>query len=122
MDDTQGSEVKPQFVTDADFQKEVIEASQTMPVFLDVYADWCPPCKLIEPIVEKLAKEYAGKVKFVKLDSDANPELVSKYSIMSIPTLMVFVKGERTFGEAGALNEVMMKDVVETFGVKRFNQ
>lgn len=108
-------------VTDATFQKEVLDASNEMPVFIDVYADWCTPCRMVAPIVEKLSKDYAGKVKFVKLDSDVNPEIVAKFGIMSIPMLMVFVKGEMTFGQPGALNETMMKDVVDTFGVNKFS-
>jgi thioredoxin 1 len=109
-------------VTDANFEKEVIEASKIMPVFIDVYADWCPPCKAIAPTVEKfnIDPSYTGKVKIVKMDSDSNPLMVQKYEIMSIPTLMVFAHGEKKFQNAGALDEKGMREIIETNGLKFF--
>jgi thioredoxin 1 len=74
------------------FQDEVVRSNQ--PVLVDFYADWCGPCKIIEPVVEQLSKEYAGKVKFVKIDTDANQELAMQFGIMSIPTVMFFSKGK----------------------------
>ena len=73
------------------FQDEVVNSPQ--PVVVDFYADWCGPCKIIEPIVHKLADEYQGKVKFVKIDPDANQELAMQFGIMSIPTVMFFSRG-----------------------------
>ena len=74
------------------FQDEVVRSSQ--PVLVDFYADWCGPCKIIEPIIAQLAKEYEGRVKFVKIDTDANQELATQFGIMSIPTVMFFSKGK----------------------------
>jgi thioredoxin 1 len=74
------------------FQDEVVCSSQ--PVLVDFYADWCGPCKIIEPVIAQLAKEYEGRVKFVKIDTDANQELATQFGIMSIPTVMFFSKGK----------------------------
>ena len=63
------------------------------PVFVDFYADWCGPCKMIAPTMEVLSEEYAGKVKFVKVNVDNNPDLAMKYDIMSVPTGMLFENG-----------------------------
>ncbi|MGD0146270.1 MAG: thioredoxin [Nitrososphaerales archaeon] len=74
------------------FQDEVVRSSQ--PVLVDFYADWCGPCKIIEPIIAQLSKEYEGRVKFVKIDTDADQELATQFGIMSIPTVMFFSKGK----------------------------
>lgn len=74
------------------FQDEVVRSSQ--PVLVDFYADWCGPCKIIEPVIAQLAKEYEGRVKFVKIDTDVNQELATQFGIMSIPTVMLFSKGK----------------------------
>jgi thioredoxin 1 len=80
------------YVTEADFQEEVIGA--TLPVLVDFTATWCQPCKMIEPIVKQLAGEWDGKVKVVKLDADQNPNIMMQYGVMGIPTLMLFKGGE----------------------------
>jgi thioredoxin 1 len=81
-----------QYVTDSDFQNEVIKSE--LPVLVDFTAVWCQPCKMIEPIVKQLAQDWAGKVKVVKLDADKNPNTMMKYGVMGIPTLMLFKSGE----------------------------
>ena len=81
-----------QYVTDADFQQEVISSS--LPVLVDFTAVWCQPCKMIEPIVAQLAQEWEGKVKVVKLDADTNPDTMMQYGVMGIPTLMLFKNGQ----------------------------
>jgi len=75
-----------------EFQSEVVRSDR--PVVVDFYADWCGPCKVIAPIMEQLSKDYGGRVKFVKVDTDENQELASQFGIMSIPTVMLFSKGE----------------------------
>ena len=80
------------FVTEADFQTEVLNAES--PVLVDFTAVWCPPCRMVEPIVKQLAQDWDGKVKVVQLDADANPNILVKYGVMGIPTLMLFKGGE----------------------------
>jgi thioredoxin 1 len=74
------------------FEADVLNAGG--PVVVDFYADWCPPCKMMEPVVERLASEYAGRVKVGKLDTDANPEIAIRYGVMGIPTLGFFLGGK----------------------------
>lgn len=78
--------------TSANFDKEVLTSD--IPVFVDFYADWCGPCKMMAPIVEKLAEKYDGKVKVGKCDIEKEEALRQRYNIMSIPTMMIFVNGE----------------------------
>jgi thioredoxin 1 len=79
-------------VNDTTFQEEVLSAD--LPVVVDFSAVWCGPCKMLDPIVEQLAHEWADKVKVVKLDVDQSPEVAMQYQIFGVPTLMLFVKGE----------------------------
>ena len=79
-------------VTGSSFEQEVLKAE--IPVLADLWAPWCGPCKALGPTIEDLANEYDGKVKVVKINIDDNPELATRYSVMSIPTLLVFNKGE----------------------------
>jgi thioredoxin 1 len=83
--------MKPHEVSDASFENEVLKAD--VPVLVDFWATWCGPCKAIAPVVEEIASEYAGKLKVVKVDVDKNPETSMRFSIRSIPTLMVFKGG-----------------------------
>lgn len=79
-------------VTEATFQSEVLEAD--LPVLVDFSAEWCGPCKMVDPIVHELADDWAGKVKVVKIDADESPGILMQFGVMGIPTLMFFVNGE----------------------------
>ncbi|WP_448070660.1 thioredoxin [Georgenia yuyongxinii] len=79
-------------VTDATFAEEVLRSDK--PVFVDIWATWCAPCRRTEPIIEELAAEYGDQIKFVKLDADANVETVTKYGVVSIPTFNLYSGGE----------------------------
>ncbi len=83
---------KPVAVDDTNFDQIVLQAE--IPVLVDFWAAWCAPCRMVAPLVEELAGEYDGRISFVKLDVDQNPKTASKYGIMSIPTLLIFKKGE----------------------------
>jgi thioredoxin 1 len=79
-------------ITQDTFDKEVIEES--LPVLVDFGAVWCGPCKMLDPLIEEISSEHAGKLKVVKVDVDHNGEIAMKYQIMSVPTLMLFSGGE----------------------------
>jgi thioredoxin 1 len=78
--------------TDQNFEEEVLKSST--PVLVDFWAEWCMPCRMLAPTIEKIAKDYAGKVKVGKLDTDANRDVAAKYSISAIPTVILFRNGE----------------------------
>jgi thioredoxin 1 len=80
------------YVTEADFQAEVLNAQD--PVLVDFTAVWCQPCRMVDPIVKQLAQDWDGKVKVVKLDADQNPNIMMQYGVLGIPTLMLFKGGE----------------------------
>ncbi len=82
----------PVHITEQTFEREVQNAA--LPVLADFWAAWCGPCRMIAPIVEELAREYEGRLKVAKIDVDENPDLASRYGIMSIPTLAVFKDGQ----------------------------
>lgn len=83
---------KPVSIDDSNFDQTVLQAEK--PVLVDLWAAWCRPCLMIAPILEELAEEYDGKISFVRLDVDHNPKTAARYSIMSIPTLLIFKNGE----------------------------
>ena len=94
-------------VTDDDFDQEVLRAE--LPVLVDFWAEWCGPCHALEPVVEELAKEYDGKVKFVKIDTEQNFDVPARYGIRSLPTLLVFKGGQQVEQIMGLRPKVDLK-------------
>ncbi|HWQ38532.1 MAG TPA: thioredoxin [Burkholderiales bacterium] len=101
-------------VTTETFEREVIEASKTLPVVVDFWAPWCAPCRILKPILEKLAAEYAGKFKLAKVNSDENPELAATYGIRSIPDVMAFRDGKPVSHFLGAVPESQVRAFIDS--------
>jgi len=100
-----------QHFTDLNFKKEVLESD--LPVLVDFWAAWCGPCKMIAPLIDELAKEYAGKMKIGKVDVDTNSKTATKYGIMSIPTIIFFKNGKIMNQLVGAINKLDLKRKIE---------
>jgi thioredoxin 1 len=83
---------KARDVSETEFKQEVLESS--MPVLVDFTADWCPPCKMLSPIVDEIAGQYEGKMRVVTVDADANPEVIQQYAVLGLPTLILFKNGQ----------------------------
>lgn len=98
--------------TTANFEEEVLASD--MPVFVDFYADWCGPCKMMAPVVEKLAEKYEGKIKVGKCNIDEQNALTAKYKVMSIPTMMIFANGEIKDTVVGAVAQTVLEEKIET--------
>lgn len=90
-------------VSDDSFESDVIKSD--IPVLVDYWADWCGPCKMIAPILDEIAGQYAGKLKITKLNIDENPSTPPKYGIRGIPTLMLFKGGEVEATKVGAMSK-----------------
>jgi thioredoxin 1 len=104
---------EPIHVTDAAFESTVLQSS--IPVIVDFWAPWCGPCKMVAPILDKLAKEYDGQILIAKVNTDENPEWMMKYGIQGIPTMLFVASGKIVHRQVGALPERMLRDTVTQF-------
>jgi thioredoxin 1 len=104
---------EPINVTDQAFQKTVLDSS--LPVIVDFWAPWCGPCRMVAPVLDKLAKEYAGELLVAKVNTDENPEWATKYGVQGIPTMLLVFEGKIVNRQVGALPEPMLREVVEQF-------
>ena len=98
-------------VTDAQFEEEVLKSD--LPVIVDFWAPWCGPCKMIAPVLEDVAVEYAGRVKVVKINVDENTETAPKYNVRGIPTLLVVKGGEVAATKVGAVSKSQLIEFVD---------
>ena len=98
-------------VTDANFQQEVLDSS--IPVLVDFWAEWCGPCKMIAPVLEEIADDYAGKLKIAKLNIDENEATAPKFGIRSIPTLILFKNGNAEATKIGAMSKSELAAFIE---------
>ena len=99
--------------TDSNFDKEVSDNDKL--VIVDLWAEWCGPCKMIEPIIEDIANQYVDKIKIVKLDVDANQQTPIKYGVMNIPTLLFFKGGKEVNRVIGAYPKKHLLKIVEEY-------
>ncbi|MCH8914341.1 MAG: thioredoxin [Thaumarchaeota archaeon] len=92
---------------------EIDVMNSDIPVFVDFWAEWCGPCRMVSPVVEELANDYDGKVKFVKVNVDEANELASKYNVFSIPTLIILNKGKIVSQQVGAASKESYKNMID---------
>ena len=104
---------EPVHVTDAAFEKIVLKS--TLPVVVDFWAPWCGPCRMVAPILDKLAKEKAGKLVVAKVNTDENSQWAMKYGVQGIPTMLFIANGEVIHKQVGALPEPMLRQVLDKF-------
>ena len=98
-------------VGDSDFDQSVLKAEG--PVLVDYWAEWCGPCKMIDPILRELADEYGDRIKIAKLNIDQNQQVTTRYKIRGIPTLMIFENGEHQGTKVGALTKSALKSFID---------
>ncbi len=98
-------------VTDDSFESDVLKSNE--PVLVDYWAEWCGPCKMIAPVLDEIAGEYAGKIKVAKLNIDDNPNTPPRYGIRGIPTLMLFKGGEVEAPKVGAVSKSQLMSFID---------
>ena len=104
---------EPIKVTDAEFEDKVL--SNDLPVVVDFWAPWCGPCRMVAPILDKLAKEYSGKVVIAKVNTDEDSQYAQQYGVQGIPTMIFVNEGKLIHRQVGALPEPVLRDLFEQF-------
>jgi thioredoxin 1 len=98
--------------TDTSFESDVLQSD--IPALVDFWAAWCGPCKMIAPLLDELADEYAGRIKICKVDVDSNPETAAKFNVRGIPTLLVFKNGTVEATKVGALSKAQLVEFADS--------
>ncbi|MDZ7844516.1 MAG: thioredoxin [Anaerolineales bacterium] len=104
---------EPINVTDEAFEQTVMNSE--IPVIVDFWAPWCGPCKMVAPVLEKIAEEYQGKVKVAKVNTDSHNQWAAKFGVQGIPTMLFVSDGKVVHQQVGALPEPMLRNVLEQF-------
>jgi thioredoxin 1 len=104
---------QPIHVTDAEFENVVLKSG--LPVVVDFWAPWCGPCRMVAPILDKIAKDQAGKLVIAKINTDENPKYAMEYGVQGIPTMLFIFNGEIVHEQVGALPEPMLRKLLDQF-------
>jgi thioredoxin 1 len=104
---------QPIHVTDAEFEKLVLQSK--LPVVVDFWAPWCGPCRMVAPVLDKIAKEQADKLVIAKVNTDENPEWAMKFGVQGIPTMLFIAKGKLIHQQVGALPEPVLRQLMTQF-------
>ncbi|KAJ4893688.1 hypothetical protein Rs2_20482 [Raphanus sativus] len=114
--DTTAAAVEVPNISDSEWQTQVLESD--VPVLVEFWAPWCGPCRMIHPIVDQLAKDFAGKFKFYKINTDECPNTANRYGIRSVPTVIIFKDGEKKDSIIGAVPKETLEKTIERFVVE----
>jgi thioredoxin 1 len=104
---------EPIHVTDAAFEEKVLQSE--LPVIVDFWAPWCGPCRMVAPILDKIAKEMAGNVIVAKVNTDENPDWATRFGVQGIPTMLFVANGKLVHRQVGAMPEGMLREVLGQF-------
>ena len=104
---------EPIQVSDSEFEEQVLNSA--LPVIVDFWAPWCGPCRMVAPILDKLAEEYSGKLVVAKVNTDEDPEWAMQFGVQGIPTMLAFANGQLLREQVGALPEPLLRNFVEEF-------